>query len=163
MSIIEKEIPGFEDKYIAHTDGRIFSIRSNKYLKPIIRCRGYLAVDLGRKGGRHSIHRLVARTFLENYSEDLVVNHLDGNKTNNQLSNLEMCTNAENLQHSYRVGLHNNKGERSGRAIMRAKDVKEARKLYITGNYTQKILGEMYGVERSTMRSALVGISWKEI
>lgn len=52
---------------------------------------------------RYGVHRLVAMWYLENYSDDLVVNHIDGNKQNNDISNLEMCTNEYNIHHAFHV------------------------------------------------------------
>ncbi len=58
---------------------------------------------------RYFIHRLIALTFIPNLEEKLVVNHIDGNKKNNDISNLEWCTHKENTQHAIRLGLiHHN-------------------------------------------------------
>ena len=61
--------------------------------------RGYLRTNLTKEGKNISkkLHRLVAEHFLDNYSEDLTVNHIDFNKSNNKLSNLEMMTVKENV------------------------------------------------------------------
>jgi len=56
--------------------------------------QGYLQV--GVAGKLHRVHRLVARAYLSDYSEDLQVDHIDGDKANNNVSNLRMATNAEN-------------------------------------------------------------------
>lgn len=64
---------------------------------------GYIYVRVNRD--KYALHRLVASTFLENAENKSIVNHLDGNKTNNSLINLEWCTISENNQHNHNVGL----------------------------------------------------------
>ena len=64
---------------------------------------GYIIVGLDKN--QYSLHRLIASTFLENPENKPVVNHIDGNKINNNLSNLEWCTVSENNQHAIDVGL----------------------------------------------------------
>ena len=59
-------------------------------------CNGYPTVRVA--GKPHSVHRLVARAYLSDYSEDLLVDHIDGDKANNCVSNLRMVTQAENLR-----------------------------------------------------------------
>ncbi|WP_414054869.1 HNH endonuclease (plasmid) [Macrococcus equi] len=66
-------------------------------LKSTISNRGYYRVHI--KGKNKRVQRLVAKAYLEDYAEHLQVNHIDGNKLNNRLDNLEMCTNADNHKH----------------------------------------------------------------
>lgn len=61
--------------------------------------------DNNRNAKIKSVHRLVAETFLENKNKYLVVNHIDGNKQNNNVSNLEWCTISHNVKHAYKTGL----------------------------------------------------------
>jgi len=83
-----------------------YSIRE-KILQPGKNNKGYLKVDLIVNDIRYSklVHRLVAESFLDNYSEKLQVNHIDGNKLNNAVTNLEMVTCSENYKHAYKLGL----------------------------------------------------------
>lgn len=66
--------------------------------------RGYLSVVVRRK--THMLHRLVAQAFIPNPEGKPFVNHIDGNKLNNHVDNLEWCTTAENNQHARETGLH---------------------------------------------------------
>jgi hypothetical protein len=91
-----KDIPGYEGIYAADDSGKIWSHKTKKFLKAGIRGKGYLAVDLS--GVNKSVHRLVAKTFLQNYSEDLDVDHIDNNRSNNNVTNLQMLTHADNMK-----------------------------------------------------------------
>lgn len=97
-----KDIPGYEKLYAAAEDGRIFSYKSNKFLKPFDNGNGYLCVILCKDGKRkhYKIHRLIAETYLSNPDNLPQVNHIDEDKTNNALSNLEFCTAAYNINYS---------------------------------------------------------------
>ena len=96
--------------YRIYDDGRIFSIKQNKFLKPHDDGRGYLDVVLyrGKKEDRKAvkIHVLVARLFVPNPYNNREVNHIDGNKQNNHYTNLEWVTNQENRNHAIKYGLH---------------------------------------------------------
>lgn len=98
-----KDIKGFEGYYAVSNDGKVWSYRSNKYLKPANNGYGYLKVDLFKDGmkSKHRVHRLVLETFnpVEGM-ENLQVNHIDYDKTNNNLSNLEWCTPSQNVKYS---------------------------------------------------------------
>lgn len=64
--------------------------------------RGYISVNI--QGKVYSMHRLVAKMFLPNFTDDCVVNHKDGNKSNNHTSNLQVTTQSVNATHSYGIG-----------------------------------------------------------
>ncbi len=93
--------------YVAFSNGKIYSKKSNRFLKPISRGE-YDYVTIGRK--MVAIHRIIAKCFVANPENKPCVNHIDGNKRNNKAGNLEWCTYSENLIHAYRKGL--NKRER---------------------------------------------------
>ena len=104
------EIKGFEncDKYIIHSDGRIFSRHSNKFLKPLKDSKGYSYIDIRSKKAKYScpkVHRLVMLAFGQEKEEKEHINHIDGNKDNNDISNLEYVTNKENRKHAILNGL----------------------------------------------------------
>ncbi|MCQ2406893.1 MAG: HNH endonuclease, partial [Oscillospiraceae bacterium] len=82
---------------------------STRYLKPIVPQKnrtGYLRVQLGAPGKRAFIHRLVASLFLENPKNYPIINHKDGDRTNNSRENLEWCNASYNARHAYENGLH---------------------------------------------------------
>ena len=86
--------------------GRVMN-RSGNILKPQITNSGYNLVHLLCDGIRkaYTIHRLVAVAFIPNPESKLQVNHIDGNKLNNKIDNLEWVTNKENLRHAFDSGL----------------------------------------------------------
>lgn len=99
---------------------------------------GHLRVYLSKNGKKTPVfvHRLVAIAFIDNPFNKPVVNHLDGNVTNNHVSNLEWCTVAENNRHAVKNGLSGNTrviGERNGAAKLTAKTVKFMREQFNLG------------------------------
>lgn len=78
-----------------------------KMLKPTMTTTGYLKAKIRIDGIKkdYKIHRLVALAFIEPIQGKEFVNHIDGNKTNNEVSNLEWCTRSENMIHAHRTGL----------------------------------------------------------
>ena len=93
--------------YIVYSDGKIFSLARNKFLKPYISQNGYERVRICYDGKFESwtVHRLVAMMFLDNAEGKNQVNHKNGIKTDNRVENLEWCTISENQKHSWKMGL----------------------------------------------------------
>ena len=98
-------IEGFH--YSASTDGRVRNDETDTIKAQTIRKDGYYKVDLYDNGQRSSkrISRLVAEAFIPNPDNKPQVNHIDGNKLNNDVSNLEWVDNSENMLHAFRTGL----------------------------------------------------------
>jgi len=98
-----KDIEGYEGLYRISSWGRVYNIKREKFVSPEMTKKGYLRVDLYNSKGERKhfkIHRLVADAFIPNENNKPQVNHLDGNKQNNSITNLEWCTNAENCEHA---------------------------------------------------------------
>ena len=100
-------VKGYESRYLVSQQGDVYSLKMKRLLKPVRTEKGYLSVELweGYKRKVMKIHRLVAKNFIPNPRDCKEVNHIDGNKENNHVSNLEWCTRSENLKHAYRIGL----------------------------------------------------------
>lgn len=99
-------IDGFE-RYSLYEDGRVESFTRNKpqMLKPQFDKDGYIIYTVSnsitRKHKKFKCHRLIAMAFIENPMNLDIVNHKDGDKTNNSIGNLEWCTNSENIKHAF--------------------------------------------------------------
>lgn len=102
-----KHIPFTNYRYMISIDGQVFDNNRNKLLKANVDSSGYLAVNILFSDGKRRkerIHRLVAMTYLPNWNKSLIVNHIDYNKLNNHVNNLELITHEENIQHAINGG-----------------------------------------------------------
>ena len=109
--------------YEIYDDGRVYSHKRDKFLKPVKNNSGYETVNLynGSIDGRRScsVHRLVAENFVKNPKGYTEINHKDGNKENNEYKNLEWCKHPYNLDHAYKNNLHSK--QRAVRCITNGK------------------------------------------
>lgn len=127
-----ENIEGYEGQYEVSDHGRVRSIErivthksmslkkipsiERKFEKPT----GYCSVILIKKAKRNHllVHRLVAMAFIPNPENKEQVNHKDGNKRNNHVSNLEWMTRSENVRHAHAIGLFDKKIEAQRKKII---------------------------------------------
>jgi hypothetical protein len=97
------------NRYRVYKDGAVYDELKCNFLKHHRTKNGYLIFNLNENGKHKSFyaHRLVAELFLENRDKKRTVNHIDGDKTNNELSNLEWNTHKENIVHAFNIGIRN--------------------------------------------------------
>lgn len=95
-----KDIKNYEGLYAVTEDGRVWSYRAQKFLKPHDNGHGYMCGELCKNGSRkpYKVHRIIAETFLDNPDNKPEVNHINGNRSDNRLENLEWATSKENNQ-----------------------------------------------------------------
>lgn len=149
--------------YYVTDDGRVWSDRSNKFLNPQSDKDGYQKVQLMSIDGkrhRYSIHRLVLENFcpIDNMSE-LQINHIDGDKKNNSLSNLEWCTCQENIDHAI---AHHLRAKVNGAVKLTKEQVIEIYKRNIAGESNIK-LGQEFNVHPDTIGRIKHKHYWKEV
>lgn len=106
MSEIYKSIPGYESHYEISNLGNVRGLVRGNLLKGEVTNKGYIRVSLSKEGKviRHSVHRLVALTFLANTLGKSHINHIDNDPTNNNVTNLEWVTHSENMIHAHKQG-----------------------------------------------------------
>ena len=141
------------DGYQVSSFGRIksFKRKTPKILRPNIKGCGYLTVELSIncKIKTSSVARLVAKAFIPNPNNKREVNHIDGNKFNCHVSNLEWVTPSENTKHAFDNGLAKVlRGVDNGRTSLTAAQVKEIRRLKGCGLHS---LAKKFGIGRTTV------------
>lgn len=163
---IWRPIPEYEGLYEVSNIGRVRSLdrrvraRAGKFRtvkgrmrKPNIgKTAPYYQIILSKAGTvrNHLVHRLVASSFLTNWSTCLEVNHIDGNKLNNQVYNLEMCTRQQNIDHSISHNLVMSYGENNHQAKLTNKEAKNIR-IWHKWGIRQNDLARMFNVSTSVI------------
>jgi hypothetical protein len=155
-------VKNYEGHYQVSNSGKVYSVKSDLELIPNIIRSGYKMVRLSKNGWARDylVHRLVAEAFCNNEENKNVVNHKDGNKTNNYFLNLEWCTNSENQLHAIQMGLRvPKKGNEHPMRKLTQAEAEEIRKRYKMGlNYKQ--LANEYGVHFSTIGRIINSKLW---
>lgn len=169
-----KDIKGYEELYQVSNYGRIKSLNYNRTKKEKIMSLnndswGYLIVGLYKsKRKNFRVHRLVAETFISNPENKPQVNHIDGNKQNNIVSNLEWVTQNENMKHSWDHKLHivTEKVKRTSKNNGKINGKKRAKKINqfdVNGNYIRTwesaiIVSSQLGINNTNISKCCKGI-----
>lgn len=156
-----RDVVGFEGLYQVSSLGKVkslsrsiyngkgFYLSKDKILKPNVLAKGYLQVDLKRKRKRHAlqVHRIVAMTFIPNPNGYPQINHINGDKQDNRVDNLEWCNNSQNQIHAWRTGLqrkHNTwGGKRKGVRVALIGIDGEVEKIYDFATHAAKEFGDI--------------------
>lgn len=149
--------------YSVSSLGNVYNSYTGKMLKPFPNNNGYLVVDLFHNTVRErvAVHRMVAITFIENPERKEFVNHIDGNKQNNRVDNLEWVTPSENSTHAVQTGL-SAKGEDKTLAKLTEKDVLEIQAGFEAGVKDFELAAK-YGVTSGVISSIRLGKTWKHV
>lgn len=150
-----RKIFGYD--YFADEHGNVFNKKMKK-LKPRVHSGGYLRVNLCKNGKSKDfyIHRIVAELFIDKKQGLNEVNHIDSDKRNNCVSNLEWCNGSMNHEHSLFAGTKT-RGSQSKTSKLRDEQVLEIRE----SNLSQKALASIYGVSRKTIQNIKGGKKWR--
>ena len=147
----ELKIDGLHKKYTIDDYGNLFDVELQRYKKQYVNHKGYMTVSLyiNEKSHTFFVHRLVLMTFnpVEGM-ESLQVNHIDCNKKNNHISNLEWCTQSENQKHAFTHGLIDRKGTKNSQCRLTEQQVIEIADLIMAG-ITHKKIAEKYSLRLS--------------
>ena len=144
------------EDYCLTDDYKVYSLNSHKILKEFPDKNGYIKVSL--KDRNYSLHRIIALVYCDGFKEGLTVNHKDGNKSNNNPSNLEWLTIGDNIRHAFDTGLHGPNHNR----IHNENTVINVCRLLQDGLRPTDI-SKMTGVLRETISEIKLGNIYKEI
>lgn len=165
MEEIWKDVVGYEGKYLVSNLGRIKSLpkkswKGERVLKETDKTN-YCFIDLCKDGTvkKFLVHRLVAIAFIPNPEGKPQVNHINGIKRDNKLSNLEWVTRSENQKHSIEIGLRSARGEKNSQSKLTKEQVLE---IYHS-NERGFILCKNYNIKQSTICDIKSGRSWYHI
>ena len=162
---------GYEEFYEVSDSGNVRSIvdRKNTYagkiLQPSLRKNGYLQFGLTKDGKTKWFKsaRIVAKAWISNPKNKPTVNHKDGVKTNDRVSNLEWATVSENTQHAYDNGLaKTRKGEKCTSARLRELGVIVIRGLLNSGT-TGREIARRFGISEMMVSDIRLGKTWAEL
>ena len=156
-----KVVKGFEN-YLVSSLGNVKTI--NGKLKKVVydskNDYGYVELWKNNKGKKFRIHRLVAETFIPNTLGKEQVNHIDGDKRNNCISNLEWVTPKENIRHAIENDLSSIKyGSKNLASKLKEEDVKYIRE-NAGINKSVKELSEIYNVSKTTIYNIINYKKW---
>lgn len=142
-----------KDRKVTHKNETVQPWKG-KILSQSLDSAGYPTVQF-QHNSKHSmrmVHRLVAETFIENENQYSQVNHIDGDKTNNTVSNLEWVNHSMNQRHAVKTGLKKTK--------LKYHDIVNIKRMYEVDGYLQKEIAEIYNVDQSHISRVLRKEHW---
>lgn len=179
MEEIWKEIDGYDGFYEVSNKGNVRSwkIRNGKsnkkaHVPHILNSfkdkDGYRKCGLSKSGKtkQYRIARLVGIAFLDDTKEHLQINHIDGNKSNDSINNLEWVTAKENVNHSIEEGLRTHKhmmGARNKNSILCKSDVLDIRNAYRLNIFTHQEIANAYDVSRQHISAIINKKRWPHL
>lgn len=171
-----KDIKGYEGFYQISNLGRVKSLggwcgtakRKEKIRSVSLTQDGYVKIRLIHQGRDRTarVHRLVAEAFILNPDNKDTVNHIDGNKQNNEVTNLEWADRAEQMQHAYCLGLKTSKvGSLNPNAKLTDEQVREIRNAYVpySKEFGTVALAEKYGVTNRVIGLIVKNKAYKNV
>ena len=143
--------PTVQDEYYAvSSEGRV--THDGRILSGTVHYDGYIFVNI--RGKKYAKHRVVAEAFIPNPENKPFVNHIDGNKQNNKVENLEWCTQSENIKHAYENNLQP-KGLSTYKGKFSAEQREEIKRLWDLGMFSKRQLAGKYGVSHTCINDII--------
>lgn len=172
MKEIWKDVIGFEGYYQVSNMGRVksltrvsnYCIRKGKILSLKKTNTGYLEGNFSLFGKRtmFRVHREVAKSFLKNDCNYETVNHIDGNKLNNKVTNLEWVSIQKNIEHAFKNGLRSSTGEKNCKSKLTENDVIKIKE-FISLGYSDLFISKKYDVSGAAIWSIRNNVTWKHL
>lgn len=157
--MIGKEIYG---SYIVYPNGIVYIIKLNREISQrVVNKYKYVTLFIDKKRKDLKVHRLVAINFIDNIDNKTFVNHIDGNKSNNDYTNLEWCTHLENIKHAMDNNLLNSKGELNPSAKLKEQDVIQIRKIYKETGRSHRKIAKEFNISKTQITRTLNDVCWK--
>lgn len=165
-----KDVSGYNGVYKVSDDGKV--VRAISCIKAKAKHigyndpNGYVFVTLSKNNitKKYSVHRLVALHFIGKPPiHKQCINHIDGNKSNNNVKNLEFCSPMENTQHAIKIGLIKRSGSDHHKAKLTESDVLKIRNEYKTNKYTQTEIAKRFNVGQVAISLIIRKVNWKHI
>ena len=150
--------------YDISKNGIIRNRETKKIKSQYVGSTGYYMCTLtkDKKYKPKRVHRLLAELFIPNPNNELFINHIDGNKLNNSISNLEWCSHSYNMKHAFRTGLINNTGEKNGMSKLNEEKVKEI-KILLSNKVSQYKIAELFNISRSAILKINLKQTWAHV
>ena len=164
MEIEWREISGYEGLYEINNFGDVKTTSGKK--RKSYKTRKYFGVLLSKNGVKrhHPIHRLVAASFIGKCPENKEVNHIDCDRDNNYVGNLEYVTHQENVQHALDNGMYLDRiGEKNHASKLGKEDIEEIRMLYYIYGFSYKELSKIFCVNRQHIGAIINWKFWKHV
>ena len=164
-------------RYSVSELGDVKDTYTSRILSPYMtgKYRNYQAVSLKIDGKwkQYKIHRLVAQAFIPNPDSKPQVNHIDGNTCNNNVNNLEWCTNRENQIHAWKNGLNHRTekstnpphkyGSKTNNSKLTEQNVVEIKMMLLDGRLSCACIADLDNVDRHTIYSIRNGRTWSQV
>ena len=152
------------DAYEVSDDGKIRNTKTSREIRQFVGKDGYMRTQIA--GKTRLVHRVIDNAYIPAEPGKDFINHKDGNKQNNNVSNLEWVTRSENLQHAYDHNLRNRPvGVKNGRCRLSKEQVSFIKENYRPGDkkYGAKPLAKLFGVAPQTISAVFCGQNWRDV
>lgn len=155
-----KDIKDFINYQVSNL-GRVRNKTRGNILSPNNNGSNYLSVQLG-KGKRRYIHRLVAQEFIPNSRNCKEINHINGNRMDNRINNIEWCTRQDNINHKRVTGTQLF-GSKIYRAILDEQQVVIIKRLLSMNKYKATSIAKVFNVSATTIIDIKMNRTWKHV